>query len=226
MTRRVEWRSILAEGLVILLSILAAFALDAWWDGERERDVRRQLLSDLRTEIEGNQAQLSETLVRQRTRIGRVDLYLELLTDPSLDVAEDSMVSLRDSLWLNPTFDPAFGVLDLLIQSGELVLVEDGQLRRRLAGLTGAMNDFVSNANVLIRVATEPETLFGMGPLYGASGNPAAGPLGTATRAERRRAMEFYGFVRRLTAVMVGQGEGLHREMDEILGLLDEADIR
>jgi len=57
----VDWNRLLIEGLVIVVSILLAFAIDAWWDQQREvRDTNDQVarvVSELRANVAILQAQ-------------------------------------------------------------------------------------------------------------------------------------------------------------------------
>ena len=37
MSRPIPWLRVFAEGAVIVVSILLAFGIDAWWEGRQER---------------------------------------------------------------------------------------------------------------------------------------------------------------------------------------------
>lgn len=47
------------EGLVIVLSILAAFAIDAWWDGRQEQEREQIVLEGILEEFRDSEAELS-----------------------------------------------------------------------------------------------------------------------------------------------------------------------
>jgi hypothetical protein len=100
-------------------------------------------------------------------------------------------------------------VLNLLIQSGELTLVEDPLLRRRLAGLEGRMKDLLGNAEVAVAAGMSPEVLYG-------STDEATNQL---IRQGYRR------FQMRQMDLMVRQGEALSGDLDEILDLLARAGV-
>ena len=53
-TREIPWPRILAEGTAVVVSILLAFAIDAWWDERKERDDERDVLLALKAEFEAN----------------------------------------------------------------------------------------------------------------------------------------------------------------------------
>ena len=47
----IPWGRILAEGAAIVVSILLAFAIDAWWDNRKERFEEHQILLGLEAEF-------------------------------------------------------------------------------------------------------------------------------------------------------------------------------
>ena len=47
----VNWSQVAIEGVVIVVSILLAFSIDAWWDGRREARDEQIALTDLRSEL-------------------------------------------------------------------------------------------------------------------------------------------------------------------------------
>jgi len=68
-------RRILAEGVVIVVSILLAFAIDAWWDETRERGREKTVLAGLRSEFEANRTRLMANLAEHEgTRAAAVSL--------------------------------------------------------------------------------------------------------------------------------------------------------
>ena len=47
----IPWARITIEATAIIVSILVAFAIDAWWEDRRERQEERDYLSSLRQEL-------------------------------------------------------------------------------------------------------------------------------------------------------------------------------
>lgn len=47
-------RGLLAEGLLIVISILVAFSIDAWWEERQDRGEERRILNALRDEFQTN----------------------------------------------------------------------------------------------------------------------------------------------------------------------------
>lgn len=54
MKLEVQWNRLVAEGIVIVSSILLAFAIDAWWERRNEFTSEQSVLQDLRAELTEN----------------------------------------------------------------------------------------------------------------------------------------------------------------------------
>ena len=146
-------RPLLAEGVVIVVSIVLAFALDAWWDDLAERRQLRQQLGSVQAEVRGNR-----DLV-----LFQVDLMERMIAaGEALGVAMDSAahsggtVTVPDTLvWLplnTPTLDASLGAIDALVASGQLALIPDPALRSRLAGLRDRIEDAVEEQEQALAV--------------------------------------------------------------------------
>ena len=56
--REIPWPRILAEGLAIVVSILLAFWIQAWWEGRQEQSHERIVLQSLLDDLNKKKAQL------------------------------------------------------------------------------------------------------------------------------------------------------------------------
>ena len=223
MTKQIPWRRILIEGLVIVASILMAFGIDAWWD-TRQEDLRRTvLMEDLEAEIALNVDGLRSTLERQRLRVARIEILLNELTPNAAGLPQDSLRSLQASILPNPSYDAAFGILNLLVQSGDLALLEDRTLRTRLAGIESLSEDYLSNQDWILQVQAQPEVLYGTGSIVldYAAFVPGDLTITAASRDVRDAAAKYLTAVHTVTTLLLlGQGETLLAEFEGILELL------
>jgi hypothetical protein len=64
----------LVEGVVIVASILLAFALDAWWDSRGQRREEIQVLENLRSDFQLAGPQLDRYLI---VHLGEIEKSLE-----------------------------------------------------------------------------------------------------------------------------------------------------
>ena len=134
---------LVAEGLVIVASILLAFALDTWWDAKTERGEERAALESLREEFVGARDQLAFYLAAHQ-RIAGAASGLSELAGIALAAGEPA-VSVPDTalalVYIPPTFNPMLGTLDGLLASGRLGLIRDPELRRSLAAWEGRLRE-------------------------------------------------------------------------------------
>ncbi len=134
----------LLEGVVVVLSILIAFALDAWWDGRQEASDLHRELTNVLSEVRDKR---SDALVQIREFERAVDGATALLEVMDADperayvVVPDTLVYLANRL---PTLNPRLSALDALISSGLLASIDDPALRSALGRLNGDVEDAIA----------------------------------------------------------------------------------
>lgn len=81
---QIPWTRILAEGAIIVVSILLAFAIQAWWEGSKERAEEQRILAAIRAELHSNVAEIDRELTyrTQRTLISSRSSMLLVTTVP------------------------------------------------------------------------------------------------------------------------------------------------
>jgi hypothetical protein len=129
---RLPWFRIGAESVAIVLSILLAFAIDAWWDYRQDRADEISILSELEAEY----AAFSETIARRIGFYGAVVARLEWLLNEAPTLEEPPLDRLDDALGAvvgAPTFDFSSEVTDGLVATGRLAMIRSPELRRHLS---------------------------------------------------------------------------------------------
>jgi hypothetical protein len=122
-----------SEFLVIVLSILAAFALDAWWDSRVEDQMVHETLHALEAELITTRQQI--TLEREKLESAR-NAVVELLVHvsphaPLLD--PDSLEVLMDLSFRVGTIELQVGSLQAILSTGILASIRNPGLARLLA---------------------------------------------------------------------------------------------
>ena len=160
-SRTIPWKQIGVEAVAIVLSILLAFAIDAWWAEKRERDVEHEALQSLQRDFLSSRETLA-WVVR-----GLTDARVSFARFQSATPAElakmnpDTIRTLIGGLVITNTFDPVSATLDALISDGRLTLISDPQLVRHLSNWQVALdnNEDLSfelrAASLRVRRATE-----------------------------------------------------------------------
>ena len=76
MTRQVPWLRILAEGFAIVVSILLAFGIQAWWEDRPERAVEAALLTGLDEDLRRDSADSAGVAAVHRERVAGAEFLL------------------------------------------------------------------------------------------------------------------------------------------------------
>ena len=143
-------RGWLSEGILIVISILVAFAIDAWWEARQDREAEARILVSLRQEFQANVDRLPRFVEQNKLA---ADLRERVIHDMR-EAGPGGRVEMRafDLAYalIQGTSDPQQGALDAILSSGELRYLEDRELRERLAGWPKLVIDATEN-EVLLR---------------------------------------------------------------------------
>jgi hypothetical protein len=132
-----QWRRFLAEGLIIVLSILLAFGIDAWWDGLQESRRRDTLVSGLVSDFQATREQLASATVASEALVQRIGDFLSLRGSSAIP-SLDSIQFLALGMGLPPPFAPGLPNYEAAVQSGEMGLLDNAGFYSALAGFEQA----------------------------------------------------------------------------------------
>ncbi len=140
---RIAWRRLLLEAFVIIASILAAFALDRWWDARQDRREELLVLEALQDEFLQAKAELDERLgLHQRIENS---IRSTLIVLEQAHRRGQAAVSMPDTAlawaYVPPTTQLSLGTLSGLTDSGRLGLLRDRQLRIVLSSLETVLGE-------------------------------------------------------------------------------------
>ena len=133
--RNIPWTTVAVEAIAIVVSILLAFAIDAWWTERNERENEQSALLALRSDLEASREQLVVVL-RSLKSARQAFARFQSLTPAELAEfdSENTRLTLT-GLVKNHTFDPVNTTLEALANDGRLGLISDPELLRQLSGL-------------------------------------------------------------------------------------------
>ena len=140
-----SWGFLLTEGFLIVVSILFAFALDSWWDERRDRKDELAILHALHDEFTANRQVI--THYQGLNQDGIESLSAFLLAIEAGHWVSDSRTpdEALAYLILAPTPDVGAGVLNALIGSGRIELLQNNDLRIRLANWQGVFAELLDD---------------------------------------------------------------------------------
>lgn len=128
-----RWGFLFTEALLIVASILLAFALDSWWDERKERGEEAEILHGLEEEFLLNRSKLDYRVEQHMQDLEGMAVLLAAANRGSWDASDMSVDQTIAHLIAPPTTDLGNGVLDALISSGRIELLKNRELRASLA---------------------------------------------------------------------------------------------
>ncbi|WP_460453406.1 hypothetical protein [Arenimonas aestuarii] len=132
MKERISWSRVAVEGVVIVGSILLAFAIDAWWDQLGEAEEERAALAGLESDFSG----YIDALARIRTKNERrIDAARRIMAATGSAHAPLSVAEFQSDLAVVVTYNPISlqpGTLGSLLETNRLSWISNAQLRSRL----------------------------------------------------------------------------------------------
>ncbi len=155
-------RASLREGVVIVASILLAFAIDAWWDGHKAEALERELLVSLEQGFELNirlAKAVADEARRQQAVAGR---FIGMSPEEAAKMSPDSTYVLLRALW-RPNYvtindshvygpDLNNAALVTTLQAGQLSLLTDRRLLTALAVWQGVTQELDQRSTVMIEL--------------------------------------------------------------------------
>ena len=139
--REIPWTTLFIEGVAIVVSILLAFAIDAWWDQRKERAEERDILAGLEIEFVDLRERLDSWAAFNQDGFHLLDRFLSDAVN-DMDASEFEQVFIRS--FLANVLDQG-GPLDALLASGRLEKIQDDSIRARLAKWPDWLEDIHTN---------------------------------------------------------------------------------
>ena len=127
------WKRRLVEGVAIVVSILLAFAIDAWWDRRAATVQAIAILQGLQADFRDSQAHLEQWLAGNRKIQSNTAVFLARVRSAhrnDLITVTEAMIGAPIGA---PTYDPTTATLDAALSSGQIELIENRELREALS---------------------------------------------------------------------------------------------
>lgn len=140
-SRIVPWKTIIVEAVAIVMSILMAFAIDAWWAEKKEKDVEHVALLALRSDFMASREQLARVLLSLESARTDFAYFQSVATAELVEIDPNTVRKFLTALVKNHTFDPVTATLDALINDGRLGLISDVQLLAQLSNWRRSMDN-------------------------------------------------------------------------------------
>jgi hypothetical protein len=149
-TQNIPLKRISVEAAAIVVSILLAFAIDAWWDNRKEAILERELLAVLQIEFKQNVNLLRDARDRYEKRYldaRNLLAYLDAASDSSNSAELERLVR---SLWESKSVHLETGAYDAAA-AGDLRLISDNELRSHLAAWPSYVAEWAEEDDALFQ---------------------------------------------------------------------------
>jgi hypothetical protein len=144
--REIPWLRILAEGTIIVVSILLAFWIDTWWETNKEREFRQTLLSSLLEELNQVQARLDYQEIYFNAIRGSARRLVIAGISPDTDLGDREI----DKLLFEICFYSNRGALEApelaaIVSGGYQSLIRDAELRILISSWSASLEKYRSS---------------------------------------------------------------------------------
>jgi len=128
----IPWKRLFAEGTAVVVSILLAFGIDAWWQDRQIRKEEHEILQGLEEEFLAIREVLTRHSALHRDSLKSLENVLSISdAGASQESAAAVETAIRELLTPNTT-DISNGTLHALLASGRLEMLSSRALRKRL----------------------------------------------------------------------------------------------
>lgn len=156
-TNNIQWKRIFAEGAAIVVSILLAFTIEAWWDDRQNRAEEQGILLGVKSEFGQNLALIDTELAYRKAVIESIMKIFDASVAQTSLKPEVLDELIGDVTWWG-NIEYSRGAIDGLLQSAGLSLIENEELRRIFASMPSKyaattraeINDRYTTLNVVI----------------------------------------------------------------------------
>jgi hypothetical protein len=135
-TGRIPWSRVLVEGVVIVFSILLAFAIDAWWAGVGERKQEQLALTGLEADFAGYLVALARVREKNQQRVKSARTLVNLSGPDPGEIDETGVKDLLGQVIVYSSIILPAGTLSSLLETDRLALISDSTLRLELVAWT------------------------------------------------------------------------------------------
>jgi hypothetical protein len=132
-TRQIPWLRIFAEGVAIVVSILLAFGIQAWWEERQEREEERRILQALSEDFSETREDLLSNTAGTVESSEQAKELLRIMSEGSANEQAEEVIALLANSFTTWTYEPRLSTYEEIIGSGDLGLVRSDTLRVQMA---------------------------------------------------------------------------------------------
>ena len=132
---------LLQEFIVIVIGVFVALAAESWWSEREDRRIEREIREDIAAEFEANIRILEADLAANEGARPRMAILEGLSNEALMALSDEQLTGIFYPSFDWNGFDPAMGTVQALVQSGNLAVVSDREMRLGLARWVGLLEN-------------------------------------------------------------------------------------
>jgi hypothetical protein len=141
----------IGEIILVVIGILIALSLNNWKEDLADQGEETRILEGLKQEFEVNLAEVSRNInLNTSTRESTIAL-IQLIHTKDPFANSRHVDSLLNAVYMFGSFDAQTGLVNEVISSGKLSIIKDTELRSRLTGVSGILDnleeDYIIRSN-------------------------------------------------------------------------------
>lgn len=122
---------LLTEFVVIVAGVLVALTAESWWSDRQDQERVEGYLEQLLTDLDATEEHLRGLVTSRENTVTSGSRLLDALSQPTLPPG-DTLDSLVGRLARLEIFRPTLGTVDALVETGDLRLIGDSEVKRLL----------------------------------------------------------------------------------------------
>lgn len=232
-TQKIPWKRLAVEATAIIVSILLAFAIDAWWEERGERQAELMLFERLRADFIDTQTMLETTDKEHRKARDACITLLDFTVGEPLPATTEVDTMIAFVFLVSRTFNPGSGAVASFLSSESAQLVRNQPLAGLLLTWSGLVEELQEEEANLQKGVSERWTPYlasrvNLGPYIASFGDLMPGlPSQVSTPTPRKPLTVDEDFVNHVLdrfkwqQIALRDIEPLHAAVEEILMLLE-----
>ena len=142
----------IGEILLVVIGILIALQFNAWNIIRINDQKEINLLIELKEEYQGKLIELEQKMQLRNMMISASGSLLKLIQEENFSISYDSLMRLTALTTISPTFDASNSVTEELINTGNLYLIKNNELRKLTTEWKGELDKMTEEEDRVIEV--------------------------------------------------------------------------
>ncbi len=133
----------IGEIILVVIGILIALQINNWNLTQQDRKTEKENLLALQKEFTQNRTKLQEVILQNKENIYSAEKMIQSFSNTSKDTISEQTMAIYGSKTFGTeiNFEPETGVLTEIISSGQLKIIQNNELKHKLAGFNSKFHE-------------------------------------------------------------------------------------